>query len=269
MPYDRAEDDHRGLCYDTELLSQDLEIVGSPEAVISLSADQPDFPLHVALCDVAPDGRSTLICQGWGNAARLAGQPLQPGETYAITIGLHATSSRVPLGHRLRLVIAGADFPLLWPAPRNPTLAVARGPEQGTVLRVPLAPPPDAEQPVPAFGPPPVDTATAWDNRHDRIGRDLSGATAWFDQGSRQRLTLQDGSPLSLLEQNLSTISGSRPEDTVMQCHLEADLDRPGDPLRAVVDTVQTQEAFHVEASISLAGRLFYHRSWDLRLTSN
>ena len=96
MPYDRAEDDHRSLCYDTEPLPADLEIVGSPEAVISLTADQPDFPLHVALCDVAPNGHSTLICQGWGSAARLAGQELQPGESYDLEVPLYATSSRVP-----------------------------------------------------------------------------------------------------------------------------------------------------------------------------
>lgn len=266
MPYDRSEDDHRCLCYDTEPLSEDLEIVGSPEAVICLTADQPEFPLHVALCDVAPDGRSTLICQGWGNAARLAEQPLQPGKTYELPVGLYATSSRVSRGHRLRLVIAGADFPLLWPASHNPMFALARGPEGGTRIRVPIASAPDPAQPVPAFGPRAMDDSTTWDEHHDRIVRDLTGATATFDQGHRQRITLQDGSTISLLEHNLSTINRSRPEDTVMQCHQEADLARPGDPLRVVVDTVQTQEAFHVEASITLAGRPFFQRSWDLRL---
>jgi predicted acyl esterase len=269
MPYDRAEDDHRGLCYDSDPLPDDLEIVGSPEAVICLSADQPDFPLHVALCDVAPDGHSTLICQGWGNAARLAGEPLQPGETYAIELGLYATSSRVPRGHRLRLVIAGADFPLLWPAPRNPTLALAWGPERGTVIRIPVTQSIGSAHPSPTFGPTAADFSTSWEDRHNRIVRDLTGATASFDQETRQRLILQDGSPISLLEHNLSTINRSHPEDTVMQCHQEAELDRPGDPLRVVVDTVQTQAAFHVEAGITLAGKRFYHQSWDLRLSSN
>lgn len=149
MPYDRSSDDHRCLTFETEPLAADLEIVGSPEVVVSLSSDEPDFPFHVALCEVAPNGRSTLICQGWGRAAHLAGGALRPGEVYKLPVPLYATSSRIARGQRLRLVIAGADFPLLWPARRNPTLSVRYGPERGTLLRVPIASSPSEDSPAP------------------------------------------------------------------------------------------------------------------------
>jgi len=33
------------------------------------------------------------------------------------------------------------------------------------------------------------------------------------------------------------------------------------------VETVQTLDTFHVEATITLVGRPFYRRSWDLSLS--
>ena len=128
---------------------------------------------------------------------------------------------------------------------------MAWGPERSTLIRIPIARPAESVQPVPSFGPAGARSPPNWEERHDRLLRDLAGATASFDQRKQSRQILLDGTTISILEQTLSTVSRSRPEDTVLQSHFEADLDRPGDPLRAVVDTVQTQESFHIEASIS------------------
>ena len=268
MPYDRSEDDHRCLTFETEPLAEDLEIVGSPEVVVSLSADEPDFPLHMALCEVAPNGRSTLICQGWARAAHLAGGALRPGEVYELPVPLYATSSRIARGQRLRLVIAGADFPLLWPARRNPALAVRYGPERGTLLRLPIAPSRPEESPPPPFSRPNRSPSPEPERGHNRILRDLTGETATFDQMSIQRHALADGSLLRIIEHNLSTVDRSRPEDSVLKARLEAHLDRSADSVRVRVQSIQTWDSFHIEASIALAGKPFYRRSWDLDLDS-
>jgi predicted acyl esterase len=266
MPYDRAADDHRCLTYDTAPLGEDLEIVGSPEAVVCLSSDEPEFPLHVALCDVAPDGHSTLICQGWGSASVLAGGPLQPGHVYTLTVPIYATSSRILAGHRLRLVISGGDFPLLWPAARNPKLTVLRGPVHGTCMQIPIAPVTSHETSTPAFPQPdraqPAGTAPG----HSRILRDLDGEMASFDQRFEQRHELADGTILRIVEQTLSTVTRSHPGDAVLTARLEAHLERSPDPLHAIVESIQSFETFHVEASITLADRSFFHRVWDLEL---
>ena len=266
MPYDRAADDHCCLCYDTDPLADDLDIVGSPVATICLAAVQAAFPLHVALCDVAPDGRSSLICQGWGNTAQLAGEPLQGGMTYDLEVGLYATSSRVPSGHRLRLVISGADFPLLWPAPHNPMLSVMWGSERGTSIRIPAAQPGREAQPAPSFAAAAAGPTPDRDEGHDWIVRDLTGTSASFDQLRRQRQRLSDGTVIRLEERNVSTANRARPEDTILHSRFEAELERCSDPLRAEVETLQTMEHFHIEATITLAGRPFYQRVWDLPL---
>jgi hypothetical protein len=266
MPYDRAEDDHRCLTFDTEPLAEDLEIAGSPEAIIALAADEPDFPLHVALCEVAPSGLSTLVCQGWGRAALLAGEPLRPGAIYELTVPLYGTLSRIARGHRLRLVISGADFPLLWPARRNPTLTVWYGCEHATVLHVPVPPLVGQDGLAPRFlpldAPAPADATRG----HNRLLRDLTGETATFDQKSERREILADGSELHIVEHSLSTVDRARPEDTVLRSTLEARLDRPADPVVARVESIQSLDAFHIESRIEVAGKPFYSRAWDLAL---
>jgi putative CocE/NonD family hydrolase len=211
MPHDRAADDHRCLTYDTAPLGEDLEIVGSPEAVICLSADEPEFPLHVALCDVAPDGHSTLICQGWGSASILAGEPLQSGRIYDLRVPLYATSSRVTRGHQLRLVVSGADFPLLWPAPRNPRLDVVRGSGRGTRVRIPIALLTSQQTSMPTLRQLDRAKQTNTVHGHSRILSDLAGETASFDQRSEQRHELADGTILRIVEQTVSTVPRSHP----------------------------------------------------------
>jgi predicted acyl esterase len=266
MPYDRSEDDHRCLTFDTEPLAEDLEIAGSPEAVIALSADEPDFPLHVALCEVASNGLSTLVCQGWGRAALLAGEPLRPGAISELTVPLYGTLSRIARGHRLRLVISGADFPLLWPARRNPTLTVWYGSEHATVLHLPVAPLVGQDGPAPRFLPLDAPAPSDATRGHNRLLRDLTGETATFDQKSERREILADGSVLHIVEHTLSTVDRARPEDTVLRSTLEARLDRATDPVVARVDSIQTREAFHIESRLEVAGKPFYSRSWDLAL---
>ena len=96
--------------------------------------------------------------------------------------------------------------------------------------------------------------------------RDLTGETATFDQMSTQRHALADGSLLRIVEHNLSTVDRSRPEDTVLEARLEAHLDRSADSVRVRVQSIQTWDSFHIEASIELAGKPFYRRNWDLDL---
>ena len=59
----RAEEG-RSLAFDTPPLTERVEILGFPRARLAVSADQPQALLAVRLCDVAPDGSSTLVTRG-------------------------------------------------------------------------------------------------------------------------------------------------------------------------------------------------------------
>jgi hypothetical protein len=61
-------------------------------------------------------------------------------------------------------------------------------------------------------------------------------------------------------------VNGTHPEDAVLQAPWETELNRPSDPLRAVVETGAAARRLHIEAVITLADRPFYRRSWGLSL---
>ena len=81
------------------------------------------------LCDVFPDGTSALVTRGsWTSpSARLEPVPLVPGEEYDVTLLLDACAYRPDPGHRLRLSVAGADWPNTIAPPAPVTLTVHGG----------------------------------------------------------------------------------------------------------------------------------------------
>jgi predicted acyl esterase len=269
MPYDRSADDHRALTYTSAPFSADVELLGQPEAVVALSSDVAELPLSVHLTDVAATGHSTLICQGWVSAARASGGRLGSDEVSEITVPLYSTAYRLPAGHRLRLVIAGADFPLLWPAVRNPTLTVHRSPVHATRVRVPIAPLRPLPLAQPVFGRPAVTTGEdgsieRWDNR---VIRDLAGESASFEQHTETTRRLEDGTMFRSSATNTSTIPTARPADTVLTTNLDATLDYPEGTAVTTVKAVQTRERYHIHGRITIAGKPFFDRSWELPLT--
>jgi hypothetical protein len=155
MPRDQRRDDALSLSLDSEPLSERLEIFGKAEVRLRVAVDRPVAFAMARLCDVWPDGSSTMIARGVLNLCHRAGhdrpQPLTPGEPVDVTISMKSVGYAVPAGHRLRLAISTSYWPWLWPSPEPVTLSIFTG---GTsVLRVPVRAPQDADGALPAFGP--------------------------------------------------------------------------------------------------------------------
>lgn len=105
----------RCLTFTSAALTDELEITGPVQAVIYLSSSAVDTDIIVRLCDVYPDGRSMLLCDGI-QRARYRESPfrssvLTPGEVYPVRVDLWATSNRFLRGHRIRVVINSSCFP--------------------------------------------------------------------------------------------------------------------------------------------------------------
>ena len=105
----------RCLTFTSAPLEQDLEIVGPVEAVVYLSSTAVDTDVVVRLCDVYPDGRSMLLCDGI-QRARYRESPfrsalLEPGRVYEIRVDLWATGNRFLAGHRIRVLLNSSCFP--------------------------------------------------------------------------------------------------------------------------------------------------------------
>ena len=112
---DQRDDDARSLTWDLDVQP---EIVGQPSVTLRLGADAPQASVSVKLCDVFPDGTSALITRG-----TVALGPV-PEE---ITVVLDACAYRPDPGHRLRVSVAGADWPNTIAPPAPLTLTVHGG----------------------------------------------------------------------------------------------------------------------------------------------
>ena len=166
LPEDQREEDARSLVYDWGELDDELEILGHPRLRLTVTSRHPVAFVSVRLCDVFPDGASALVSRGVLNLTHRFGHdvpvPLDPGSPTTVEVELEATSWTFERGHRVRLAIAGADWPNTWPPPHGGALEVAR-PSVGLELPVlagqPVAPPPVFSPPPPGAGASPESSA--------------------------------------------------------------------------------------------------------------
>ena len=154
---DQAPFDARCLVYDSPPLPEPVEILGFPRVELRVTVRGADDARFVArLCDVAPDGTSTLVTGAARNGSQRDSaadpSPMAPGEPATIAFDLHVTSWRFPAGHRIRLAISNACWPMLWPSPTRFTMELAVGADASRLV-LPVVPPMDADQARPAFAP--------------------------------------------------------------------------------------------------------------------
>ena len=151
QPDDQRTDDVRSLTWDWPL-ADGLEIAGHPIARLRVSVTEPVASVAVRLCDVAPDGTSTLVSRGFLNLTRRGGmataEPLVPGEVYDVDVEIDAIAWRWAPGHVLRLALAGADWPNVIAPPAPLTLTV-----HGGELVLPVYDPSGSPYPTPTFAP--------------------------------------------------------------------------------------------------------------------
>ena len=154
---DQQPMDNHSLVYTSEPLQNPLEILGRPIAKLNVSADAPRANWVVRISDVAPNGQVTQVTGAAFNGTHRhsAREPedIVPGEVFPLDIELHFTSWVFPKGHRIRVAISNAQWPMLWPTPVPMVSSVAIGGEIGARVELPLVPPgeetaPDFKDPV-------------------------------------------------------------------------------------------------------------------------
>ena len=185
LTVDQRGADAYSLVWDSAPLEQDTEILGFCRVEIRGSADASPLNWFARVSDVAPDGTSTLVAgSGRPDRADPLRDPAEPVPASAFGSGqaplgdagyeprpdwlplqLHACSWVFPRGHRIRLAISNAMWPMIWPTPHPATATVRLG-ATGTRLVLPVVP--AADRPVPAFGEP-------------EPGEELDGVRNWGD----------------------------------------------------------------------------------------
>ncbi len=155
VPDDQTLDAFGSLEFDSEPLNGPMSLLGNARVTLELAASQPKALVAVRLIDVAPDNKATAVARGVFNLAhrdgRAAPKAVLPGHRYRVEIPLYAMAYSFGRGHRVRLAISSAYWPIVWPTPQVVTLTVFTGASR---LSLPvLRTPPHA---APLTYPPPI-----------------------------------------------------------------------------------------------------------------
>jgi uncharacterized protein len=137
---DQREDDARSLVFDTAPLETPIEMLGAAIATLDVVSDRPMANLAVRLCDLHPGGESQRVSYGVLNLAHRDGHEtpalLAVGQRYQVRIQLNDAGAVFPAGHRIRLALSTAYWPIMWPCPEKTTLTILAG-----TLELPVRPP--------------------------------------------------------------------------------------------------------------------------------
>ena len=231
LPSNQRYEDGLATCFTSAPLTERMEILGFPTVTATVSADQPNALLAVRLCDIAPDGASTLVSWGMLNLTHRDSHaqpaPLEPGQPYTVTVQLNAIAHALPAGHCWRVALSPTYWPHAWPSPQPVTLTLYDG-----SLSLPVRPPrPDSDDLIhflPAEAAPVMPREILRSETRTRtVERDLISSLCqlidYSDEGMRRlpngieydtigktTYTIVEGEPLSALVRSEQTIQIGR-----------------------------------------------------------
>ena len=276
LPADQREDDGCSVIFETEPLTEVVEILGAPVLNLRLSADRPNAFIVARLNDVALDGASTRVTYGVLNLTHRTShefpEPLVPGENYDIRLQLNDVAQVFPVGHRIRIALSNTMWPLFWPSPELVTLALETA---GSYLELPTRAPRDSDQSLAQFDSPEsakpqnaeeveAPTYTRLVERDDVLSESRltvvadSGMLRLPDLGwehgsvSRQNYSIRDGDPNSAQINLHWTMRFRRPD---------ADLDVRTETHSSLTST-PTEFQFTAEMEVFEHDRKTYSKNW-------
>ena len=220
---DQRSADGESLTFTSPPLAEPMNLLGHAKVHLALKVDQPLALVAVRLCDVGPDGRSTLVTWGLLNLTHHRSHEtpelLVPGQSYNVTVPLNLMAYQLPADHRWRVAISPTYLRHAWPSPKPVRLTLMLG--EGCRLILPerpflpsdndLAPFPPAE-----IAPPEPIEQLRPELRRQTIEREVTRRSTTFkvvqdsgriryknhglelDDISTHTITIRDDDPLSL-----------------------------------------------------------------------
>ncbi|MET9345585.1 CocE/NonD family hydrolase [Streptomyces termitum] len=279
LPPDQRDEDAHSACFDFTVPEDGapVEILGRPAVRLRLLTPAPTGQIAARLCDVAPDGSSTLVTRGALNLSARHGRdravdaPVGEWDTYAFE--LNGIGHTFPPGHRVRLAVSSAYWPWLWPRPDAAGFTLDPA---GSALTLPVrAPTRDAvafEEPEQA---PPLGVTTPGtpeETRPERLVRRDVAKGEWtlqvdpkyggtrvypdgleFTEDAVETYTIAEDDPLTARTRSDWTVRLHRPDlawDVRIETRSEITCDA---------------RAFHTsdEVVCTEGGEVVFHRTWE------
>lgn len=254
-------------------LTEPLDILGFPEAVLHLASSARVAHVVVRLADVAPDGASHQVSAGILNLTHRESHtdpsPLEPGHVYELHVPLRATGYRFLPGQRIRLSIATAYWPVIWPSPEPATNELHMGAAHPSRLVLPVV---DGSSAVaapayPAKGPALLEVGTGSSEAPSwRITEDVMDGSLTVTTYEADTSELPDGTTLATSEALEMTAWERDPGRATFdnRCAYALRQDGIAADVEAVGRTVAGPDAFTLDLALSVHfdGDLFFERSW-------
>jgi len=263
-----------GPTYTSDAITESLDILGVPVAVLYVAATQPVAHLVVRLGDRAPDGSIEQVAEGILNLTHRDSDeqptPLEPRRSYEVRVPLRVSGYRFPVGHRIHLSVASAHWPVIWPSPGPGELWIRYGADEPSRLELPLAPSgPDVVEPPRFREEPPALASVGSDSSEPASWEAVSGAgTFTIDTHEGETSVLPDGRSTLYVGETLRMVASERePGSGRFENRSEYRLDKDGRRIVVVADgtTVTGQSDFDMRVGIrvELDGEPFFERDWQ------
>ena len=273
---DIAPADENALVYDTPELTEPIRLFGTPEVQLAVSADAAMADWIVRLEDVWPDGEVHLVTGAAINGAQrdstTSPAPLVPGQETTLRFPLHFMTYTFPPGHRVRLVVTNAQFPMLWPTPHAMTTTLRVGGD-ATFVDLPTAPPGETvtmPNPVEPSPPTPGVSWPAWNAVGPYVitADDPNGITRVAErEGGRLRI---HGDVIDYLSENTRWVDNTDPARAGLVGHAREIYELPDRTVtvRAKVEIVSDARYFHVTITrrALVDGHVIRRRVWSRRI---
>lgn len=279
LPPDQTPDDLRSLCFDSEPLTEDLEILGNPHLTVRLTSNRPVAKLAVRLNEVTPDNKSHSVSYGILNLTHREGHehptPLEVGRSYDIDVSCYFTAHCFKKGSRLRVALSESLWPMIWPSPQPVELRIVAGVSK---LSLPVRPAGIADDPMPIKllknrieTEAKADTLSSSRYEVTRMGPDAHGRITLHKRLRDLPETLTDiGTTVSEGSDWFMSIQEGDPNSSVWQLEWFIKLER-GDwntTTRSTLELSSTAEEFRIKESIAAweGEAQVFHRAWDNRI---
>ncbi|MER9951477.1 CocE/NonD family hydrolase [Mesorhizobium sp. M0047] len=155
LSVDEGVEADNALVFESEPLTEAVEILGFPEFEVTLACDKPVAILSATLSLVLEDGAAADVSYGILNLSHryddLDISPMVPGKPETVRLQLRSCGQRFEPGQRVRLAIATSHWPTVFPGPENASLSLHC---KGSRLILPVRKPQAQDGTLPSFAAP-------------------------------------------------------------------------------------------------------------------
>ncbi|HXV26035.1 MAG TPA: CocE/NonD family hydrolase [Alphaproteobacteria bacterium] len=278
LPTDQREEDGKSLCFDGEVLTKPVEILGAPVVDVELTSDRPVAMIAARLCDIHPDGVSERVSYGLLNLTHRESHehpsPLVPGRRYRVRVQLNDIAHSFKPGHRIRLTLSTSYWPTAFPMPEPVLMTLFTGVSS---LELPVRLPRKEDQELKDFPPPegapPLAETTLREHATKRlVERDLATDECVFTRHEDTGTYRIDSIDLTIDQIKTGTyrVKSDDPLSADIEIKWTQKLARDDWQVRTETATRfrATREEFLIDATLDAyeAGKRIYTQTWERRI---